>query len=379
MSSRPDPDRGRTVPFLDLTREHTELEPELTAAFQRVLRSGRYILGPEVEAFEKECARYLGARHAVGVSSGTDALLVTLMALGIGPGDEVIVPAFGFVATASVVARLGATPIFADVLPCCFNVDPAAVEVAITERTRCVLPVHLFGQCAHMDPLLALCSRRGLPVVEDAAQAMGAIYRGKRAGTIGLAGCFSFFPSKNLGGLGDGGLVCTNDDRLAERLQLLRVQGARRPHDHELIGGNFRLDALQAALLRVKLGRLEATLARRRAIATLYRQGLAGAEGIRCPIECDSGHTYNQFVIRLDSAEVRGRLRARLERAGVSTAVYYPTPLALQPCFPETRASDYREAAAAAKQALALPIFAELTGSEVERVCAASSAAATVR
>jgi len=354
------------VPFLDLTREHAELEEELTAAFLRVLRSGRFILGPEVESFEAECAAYLGAKHAIGVSSGTDALLVALMALGVRPGDEVICPAYGFVATPSVICRLGATPVFVDILPCCFNIDPGAIESRITSKTKCIIPVHLFGQCAHMDAIMAISAASRVPVVEDAAQSFGATHAGRRAGTIGAMGCFSFFPSKNLGALGDGGMVCTNDSGLAERARMLRSQGASRPHHHELIGGNFRLDALQAAFLRVKLRDADSATADRRALAKRYSELLAGVAELKLPSECDRGHVYNQFVVSVNAGQ-RDRLKTGLEDLAIASAIYYPTTLSSQPCFGRVD-RQYPCAVRATASTLALPMFPTLSTVELGRV-----------
>ncbi|WP_437673381.1 DegT/DnrJ/EryC1/StrS family aminotransferase [Sorangium sp. So ce131] len=361
------------IPFFDRTRGDLAMQGELAAVFEEVVQSGHYILGPQVEAFESECAAYLGVRHALGVSSGTDALLVALMALGIGPGDEVVCPAYTFFATAGAVHRTGATPVFADVLPGSFNLDPASAERAVTARTRAILAVHLFGDCAPMDELLAIAPR-GVPVIEDAAQAFGAERAGRRAGALGELGCFSFFPTKNLGGFGDGGLVTTERDDLAERVRSLRAQGARRKHHHTLVGGNFRLDALQAALLRRKLPRLGALLERRRRHAERYAALLGGAGlPISLPDAAAAGHTFNQYVIRLDDASLRDPLRSFLAEQGIGTEVYYPAPLHLQPCFaplgPPAGALPVAEAAA--RETLALPIFPELTGEEIDRVATA--------
>ncbi|AUX47177.1 aminotransferase DegT [Sorangium cellulosum] len=362
------------IPFFDRTRGDLAMQGELAAVFEEVVRSGHYILGPQVEAFESECAAYLGVRHAIGVSSGTDALLVALMALGIGPGDEVVCPAYTFFATAGAVHRTGATPVFADVLPGSFNLDPASAERAVTARTRAILAVHLFGDCAPMDELLAIAAPRGVPVIEDAAQAFGAERAGRRAGGLGAIGCFSFFPTKNLGGFGDGGLVTTDRDDLAERVRSLRAQGARRKHHHTLVGGNFRLDALQAALLRRKLPRLSALLQQRRRHAERYTALLGGADlPLALPALGNAGHTFNQYVIRLKDTARRDPLRNCLAAQGIGTEIYYPAPLHLQPCFaplgPPAGALPVAEAAA--RETLALPIFPELTGEEVARVASA--------
>ncbi|WP_437711357.1 DegT/DnrJ/EryC1/StrS family aminotransferase [Sorangium sp. So ce448] len=364
------------VPFFDRARGDLAMQDELSAVFQSVLRSGHYILGPEVEAFESECAAYLGVRHAIGVSSGTDALLVALMALGVGVGDEVVCPAYTFFATAGAIHRTGATPVFADVLPGSLNLDPASTARALTERTRAILAVHLFGGCAPMDELLAIAGGRGLPVIEDAAQAFGAERGGRRAGALGLMGCFSFFPTKNLGGFGDGGLVTTDHDELAERLRTLRAQGARKKHHHTCVGGNFRLDALQAALLRRKLPRLGALLERRREHAARYAALLGGRDlPLALPDAGAAGHTFNQYVIRLKDASLRDPLRRSLAEQGIGTEIYYPAPLHLQPCFARLGPPEgsLPVAEAAARDTLALPIFPELTGDEVARVAAAIS------
>jgi dTDP-4-amino-4,6-dideoxygalactose transaminase len=370
------------VPLLDLQAQHAGIRDEVARAVERVFESQRFILGPEVEELERRVAEYSGVAHGVGVSSGTDALLVALMAEGIGPGDEVVVPTYSFFATAGVVSRLGARPVLVDVQPSTFDLDPAAVEAAVTERTRAVVVVHLYGQMAEMDPILDLASRRGLVVVEDAAQAIGAEERGRRAGSLGHYGCFSFFPSKNLGGAGDGGMVVTGDAERAERLKVLRVHGGKPKYHHGVVGGNFRLDALQAAVLNVKLGHLDAWTGGRQANAELYRRrfresGLArelppfpgglgdGEGGIVLPRERpDVRHIYNQFVVR---ARRRDELRAFLAERGVGTEVYYPVPFHLQGCFADLgyAAGDFPAAECAAVQSLALPIYPELTEEQI--------------
>lgn len=360
------------IPFFDRTRDDAALEGELQAIFRRVIRSGHYILGPEVEAFEAECAAFLGVPHAVGVSSGTDALLVALLALGVGPGDEVICPAFTFVATAGAAARAGARPVFADVLPGSMNLDPASAAAAMTPRTRAVVTVHLFGQCAAMDEIRALAEPRGIQVIEDAAQAFGAEHLGQKAGGLGAAGCFSFFPTKNLGGFGDGGLVTTGDAGLAERARALRAQGARQKHRHELVGGNFRLDALQAALLRAKLPRVPDALLARRANAARY-DALLREAGLPITLPERAGHTFNQYVIRVREPGQRDALRGFLAARGIGSEVYYPAPLHLQPCFAALGQGEgsLPEAEAAAREALALPVFPGLRGEEIDRVARA--------
>jgi dTDP-4-amino-4,6-dideoxygalactose transaminase len=358
------------VPFFDRTRGDAAIEPELTAAFQRVLRSGRYILGPEVEAFESECAAALGVRYAIGVSSGSDAVLAALMALGVGPGDEIICPAYTFFATAGAVARLGALPVFVDIDPSTYLIDPAAASARISPRTKAIVAVHLFGRCADVDALRAVTT---LPIVEDAAQAFGATDRGRSAGTMGALGCFSFFPTKNLGGFGDGGLVTTGDAALAARVRALRAHGAPEKNHHTEVGGNFRLDALQAALLGVTLARVGAAITARRKHAALYDQLFteAGIAEVVLP-KGGAGATYNQYVIRVRGAGVRDRLRAFLTSRGVGTEVYYPAPLHRQPCFSALGLGEGSLPAAesAARETLALPIFPELTAEEIGFVVA---------
>ena len=361
------------VPLLDLQGQYGPLRDELLAAIARVCDSQRFIGGPEVEGFEREIAAYLGVQHAVGLSSGTDALLVALMALGVGPGDEVVTPTFSFFATAGCVSRLGATPVLVDVDPLTYNMDPSAAAAAITPRTRAIIPVHLFGQCADMDPVLEVADRRGIAVIEDAAQAIGAKYKGRAAGSMGQAGCFSFFPSKNLGAFGDAGLLTTNDEALAHEARLLRNHGAEPKYFHKRIGGNFRLDALQAAVLRVKLPHLDRWTARRRANADRYDAlfsdaGVTGGAGVTLPSRatgCD--HIFNQYVVRVPR---RDAVRARLEAAGVGTEIYYPVPFHLQECFTSLgyKAGGFPAAEAAAAETLALPIYGELTESQQREV-----------
>lgn len=356
------------VPFFDRTRGDAALEGELTAAFQRVLRGGRYILGPEVEAFERACAEALGVRHAIGVSSGSDAVLAALMALGVGPGDEVICPAYTFFATAGAIARLGATPVFVDIDPATYLIDPAAVAARLSPRTRAIVPVHLFGQCADVAALQALSA---LPIVEDAAQAFGALHHGRSAGSMGALGCFSFFPTKNLGGLGDGGLVTTDDAALAARVRALRAHGAPVKHHHTEVGGNFRLDALQAALLRVLLPRVGDALALRRSHAARYDALFAAAHlAAVVPPLASPFATYNQYVIRVRGAGARDGLRTFLADNGVGTEVYYPVALHRQPCFAALGLGEGSLPAAesAARETLALPIYPELTAAEIDLV-----------
>ena len=366
------------VPFLDLQGQYGPMRGQLLAAIARVCDSQRFIGGPEVEAFEREVAGYLGVRHAIGVSSGTDALLVALMALGIGPGDEVITPTFSFFATAGSVSRLGGTPKLVDIDPLTYNLDPAAAAAAITNRTRAIMPVHLYGQCAEMDPLIAHAGRAGVPIIEDAAQAIGSTYRGRQAGSMGIAGCFSFFPSKNLGAFGDAGLVTTNDERLAGEIRLLRNHGAEHKYFHQRIGGNFRLDALQAAVLRVKLPHLDGWSARRRDNADRYDRLFnesAAADRVTLPVRHpDCRHIFNQYVVRVPDRDV---VRARLEAAGIGTEIYYPVPFHLQECFAPLgyRKGDFPVAEAAAAETLALPVYSELSEAQQREVVNAVAAA----
>lgn len=370
------------VPLLDLRRVEAELDEELTGAFKRVLESGHYILGPEVEAFEAECARYVGTNHAIGVSSGTDALIVAFMALGLGPGDEVICPTFTFFATAGCIWRTGAKPVFIDSALQDFNCTAAEIERKVTDHTRAIVPVHLFGRCADMPPILDVAKARGIPVIEDAAQALGSSADGRAAGTMGHASAFSFFPSKNLGGFGDAGLVTTNDDALAERMRVLRAHGAKRKYHHDLVGGNFRIDTLQAALLGPKLRRLDGWTEARQRNASLYTSLLrdAGlAEVNTGQLEADSAllypsaepgrHIFNQYVVRVMRGS-RDELRKFLTDRGVGTEVYYPIPMHLQKCFESLgyAEGDFPLAERASREALALPIFPELRESEIRYV-----------
>lgn len=364
--------RVMRVPLLDLKAQYAQIRDEVREAIDRVCDSQQFILGPEVATFEQEVAAYCGVRHAVGVSSGTDALLAALIALGAGPGDEVITTAYSFFASAGAIARLGARPVFVDIDPATFNIDARAVAGMITSRTRAIMPVHLFGRMADMDPILEVAQARGVPIVEDAAQAIGARdEQGRLAGGIGTVACLSFFPSKNLGAFGDAGMVLTNDAALAETLRILRVHGSRPKYYHEVVGGNFRLDALQAGVLRVKLTHLDAwTKARRenaRRYLTLFRA--AGLLARITPPEDIPGHIYNQFVIRTPD---RDRLQAHLAHHGVGTEVYYPLPLHLQGCFRDLgcHPGDFPEAEAAARDSLALPIYPELTTEQLEFVVA---------
>jgi len=312
------------IPVLDLTPQLDQLWDDINRVIQKVLRSTHFIMGPEVLAFEGEAARYLGTRHAIACNSGTDALVISLKALGIGPGDEVITTPFTFFATAEAISHLGATPVFVDVEEASMNLDPALVEQAVTSRTRAILPVHLFGRPCAMDAILDIARRRGLKVVEDCAQSFGARIRGKQTGTFGQMGAYSFFPSKNLGGCGDGGLMATDDDALAETARALRVHGSRKKYHNETVGYNSRLDELQAAILRVKLPHLEAWNAGRRQVAERYGKLLAGHEAILVPPVVE-GHVFHQYTVRVRGCD-RDRLQAKLKEDGVETMVYYPVP-----------------------------------------------------
>jgi dTDP-4-amino-4,6-dideoxygalactose transaminase len=359
-----------TVPLLDLKAQFGPMRDEIRAKVDEVMDNQAFILGPEVAAFEEETAAYCGAARAVGVSSGTDALIIALMALGVEPGDEVITSPFTFFATAGSITRVGAVPVFVDIEPDTYNIDPAKIEAAITGKTRAVMPVHIFGQCADMDSINEIASRRGLKVVEDAAQAIGSEYKGKRAGSLGDVGCFSFFPSKNLGGFGDGGMVTTSDSALADELALLRVHGAHSGYLHTTVGGNFRLDALQAAVLRIKLKYLDSWTEGRRRNADDYGRrfadaGVAGEE-IGLPTAVQDRHIYNQFVVR---AKDRDALKAHLAERKIGNAVYYPLPLHLQECFARLggKDGDFPVSEAAAREVLALPVYSELTSDQ--RAC----------
>ena len=355
------------VPLLDLRAQHAAIRDEVREAIDRVVEHQRFILGPEVEAFEAEIAAYCGCAHAVGVSSGTDALLVSLMAIGVGPGDEVITSPYTFFATAGSIARLGARPVFADIDPITYNIDPGATAAVVTERTRAIIPVHLYGQMADMDPIMEVARMHELYVVEDAAQAIGAEYNGRRAGSIGHLGCFSFFPSKNLGAYGDGGMVTANDPELAERVRLLRNHGHGPKYFNKVVGGNFRLDEMQAAILRVKLRHLESWTEARRRNAATYRRLLA-TSGLALPRELRARrHIYNQFVVRVPRRE---KLRQHLADHGIGTEVYYPLPLHLQECFADLgyRRGDFAASESAAQETLALPIYPELTEEEIASV-----------
>jgi len=342
------------VPTLDLKAQYAAMREPMRAAIDRVLESQRFILGPEVEALERELATYCGARHAIGLSSGSDALIVALMALDVGAGDEVVTTPYSFFATAGAIARLGARPVFVDIEPGTFNMDARATARAITRKTKAVIVVHLFGQCADVPEV-------DVPIIEDAAQSISARIGERRAGTLGRVGCFSFFPSKNLGGYGDGGAVVTHDEALAQKMRVLRTHGGKTKYLHEIIGGNFRLDELQAAVLRVKLPHLDSWVAARRAHAAAYRAGL---RGVGLPEE-KHFHVYNQFVVR---SPKRDALQQHLKAGGVDTAIYYPLALHQQPCFAYLNAGPFPEAERAAKESLALPLWPEMSAEQRNHV-----------
>jgi len=365
------------VPLLDLEAQYRPLRDEILAAITRVCDSQRFIMGPEIDALERELAAQLDVRHAIAVSSGTDALLLALMTLGVGPGDEVVTTTYSFFATAGAVARLGARSVLVDIDPATFNIDPEQTAAALTARTRAIIPVHLYGLAADLDPIMAAADRAGVPVIEDAAQAIGATYKSRPLGGIGALGCFSFFPSKNLGAFGDAGLLTTNDDALAKQARLLRTHGMQPRYYHHVVGANFRMDALQAAVLRVKAPHLDSwTDGRRRNAATyraLFRE--AGLDGvIALPVEpSDRRHIYNQFVIRTPE---RDALKRHLDEQGIGNEIYYPVPFHLQPCFADLGYSRgaFPHAERAAAETLAIPIYGELTDAQQRTVVSAIAA-----
>ena len=349
------------VPLLDLKAQYATIRSEIREALDRVVESQQFILGPEVEALETEIAEYSQCRYAVGMSSGTDALLAALMAIELKPGDEVITTPYSFFATAGEIARLGAKPVFVDIDPKTFNIDANLVEARITERTRAIIPVHLFGMMADMESIGQIARKNDLVVIEDAAQAIGAELSGKRAGSVGRMGCFSFYPTKNLGGFGDGGMVTTNDEHLAKRLKLLRTHGFRTKYFSEVLGGNFRLDEIQAAVLRVKLKYLDSWTEARRRNARIYREEMHTINSIELPVEIPGArHIYNQFVIR---TEHRDRLISNLKKLEIGYDIYYPVPLHLQECFKDLgyQSGDFPVSESASRRSLALPIYPELT------------------
>ncbi|MCB1047708.1 MAG: DegT/DnrJ/EryC1/StrS family aminotransferase [Calditrichaeota bacterium] len=375
------------VPLLDLKAQYQTIREETNAAVLEVLESQYFILGPKVKALEEQIAAYTQTQHAIGVSSGTDALLISLMAEGIGPGDEVITTPYSFFATAGCVTRTGATPVFVDIDPVDFNIDPARIEAAITPKTKAIIPIHLYGQMADMDGVMQVANRHNLCVIEDGAQAIGCEFKNRRAGSIGHYGCFSFFPSKNLGGAGDGGIVVTNDPKRAETLSIMRVHGGKPKYYHRVIGGNFRLDAIQAAVLLVKLQKLDQWTEGRQKNADLYRAKLkaaglvvdpasldsttldmTGRRGVALPKEfADRRHIYNQFVLRTDRRE---ELRAFLTERGIGNEVYYPVPFHEQDCFQYLgyKKGQFPISEVAATQSIAVPIYPELNDAQIQEV-----------
>jgi len=358
------------VPLLDLRAQYARIKEEIDAAVLDVLESQQFILGPKVAQCERAIADYVHCRCGIGVSSGSDALVICLMAEGVGLGDEVITTPYTFFATVGAIARVGATPVFADIDPATYTIDPRMIEEKITERTKAIIPVHLFGQCANMEPILDIARRHDLLVIEDAAQAIGAELNGRRAGSMGHYGCFSFFPSKNLGGAGDGGIVTTQDEDRADLLRTLRSHGSKPKYHHPVVGGNFRLDAIQAAIVLVKLKYLDAWTDARQSNVNHYLQlfaerGIPAAHDIRLPhVGPESRHVYNQFVIR---SPRRDALRDHLTKCGIETGVYYPIPMHRQACFEAIcrDASDYPESSRASRETLALPVFPELSGEQM--------------
>ncbi len=362
------------VPLLDLKNQYQTIKPEILKVTEEIFESQYFILGPWVETLEREIAAYSGTQFSVGVSSGTDALLISFMTADIGPGDLVLTTPYSFFATAGCIVRLGARPVFADIEPDTYNIDPGKVEAVIEsihpdqrDRLKAIVPVHLYGQCADMDSILRIADRYHLTVIEDAAQAIGSTYKARRAGSLGAMGCFSFFPSKNLGAFGDGGMVTCNSKTLYEKLKILRTHGASPKYYHKWIGGNFRLDALQAAIVCVKLKYLDQWTEARRQNARTYR-ALFDAAGLtdrlKLPVENEGRHIYNQFVIQVP--QDRDALRSKLKDAGIGTEVYYPVPLHLQECFSDLgyRHGDFPVAEHAAEHSLALPIYPELSNDQ---------------
>lgn len=358
------------IPVLDLGPEIAEIRPALDAAWARVLDSRHFILGPEVDAFEKEMAAYLGVKHAMGVASGTDAIVLALRGLRVGPGDEVVTTPFTFFATAESVSAVGATPVFADIDPETYGLDARLAARAVTPRTKAIIPVHLFGHAADLDPILALGRDRGIPVLEDVAQALGGQWRGRKLGTLGAAGAFSFFPSKNLGGFGDGGMIATDDDEVAGTVRMLRAHGSRRKYYNEAIGYNSRLDALHAALLRAKLPHLDAWNEGRRAAAARYRELLSGIHGLVLPVERPGAvHVYHQFTVRVTGGR-RDALRDALAAQGIETMVYYPKSMHELPVYARPGLA-FPAAEGASREVLSLPIWPRISADVQARVAGA--------
>jgi len=357
------------VPLLDLTRQYRTIEGEIDQAVHKVLNHGLFILGPEVKNFEEKVTQYCGTKFAIGVASGTDALLLSLKAIGVGFGDEVIVPSFTFYATAGVVTRLGAKVAFVDVNPSTYNIDPTLIEKKITKKTKAIIPVHLFGQCADMDPIMQIARKHNLKVIEDAAQAISAKYEGRKAGSLGDLGCFSFFPSKNLGGAGDGGMVVTDDADLAGKIELLRKLGAQRKYFHQVIGYNSRLDTLQAAVLEVKLKYLDEWSKKRREHAEIYNEAFGNLNIVTPKEESRNYHIYNQYTIALKN---RNGLEEHLTKNEIGHDIYYPLPMHLQECYKDLgyKVGDLPLSEKCSKEVISLPVFPELTRDEQSFVIA---------
>jgi len=359
------------IPIFDLTRQYSQIEKEINAAIEIVLRSGKFILGEEVEKFEKEIADYCGVKHAIGVASGTDAIYLAIKALGIGNGDAVIVPAFTFFATAGAAVNSGAKPIFADIDPKSFNISVSDIERILNTykgpyKIKAIIPVHLYGQMADMDEILELAKKYNIYVIEDAAQAIGAGYKGRKSGSLGDVGCFSFFPTKNLGAYGDGGMVVTNNDDIAQKVLMLRVHGASPKYYHRMVGINSRLDAIQAAILRAKIKYLPNWIEKRRAIADKYNKLLGDIDGLILPYQLpDRKHVFHQYTIRVTNGK-RDLLKTYLHEKGIGTQIYYPLPSHLQPCFSYLgyKEGTLPESEDDAKQVLSLPMFPEITQEE---------------
>jgi dTDP-4-amino-4,6-dideoxygalactose transaminase len=348
-----------TIPILDLSTEIENNWQAFNAAFQDVLKSGQFVLGPNVQKLETEIAAYLGVKYAIGVNSGTDALILALEAMGVGAGDEVITSSFTFFATAEAASHLGATPVFVDIDPATFNLDVRLIESKISLRTRAIIPVHLFGHAADMDPILEVAKRHKIPVLEDAAQAFGGQYKGKRLGSLGTAAAFSFYPTKNLAALGDGGLITTNDAEIAERVRKLRTHGAKRAYENEIIGYNSRLDELQAAFLRIKLPQIEALNGGRRLASGRYRELFSGWRDVITPVELPfATHVFHQYTVRVP-AEKRDRVHQHLKEMGISTMIYYPTPVHRLPVYEGSPSLPFTEKAAS--EVLSLPIWPQIT------------------
>ncbi len=352
------------VPLLDLKAQYAAIRPEIEASLKKVIENQDFILGAEVADLEKEVAAYCGTKYGVGVASGTDALIISLKALGIGPGDEVITTPFTFFATAESISTVGAKPVFADIDPDTYNIDPLLIEAKITKNTKAIMPVHLYGQCADMDPIMTIAKKHGLKVIEDNAQAVGATYKGKKSGSMGDIGALSFFPSKNLGAFGDAGMIVTNNEKLANDIKVLRVHGSSARYIHSEIGMNSRLDNIQAAVLRIKLKYLDRWLEARRGIADFYRERFKGLPVIAPRVPAYNVHTYHQYTLRIRSD--REKLMKRLLDNGIETRTYYPIALHLQECYKtlKYKAGDMRESENAADEVFSIPVSPEMTAEQ---------------